>query len=362
MKRTTTERLIHVVFWISYGWISYLTHARIRYFTQLFFPGSEGLPSVEFITENGYIPIILVDLVLKIAMVYGSLALLSNFKMSHRKIFKLVLSLGALFSVTLLIILLFEAWFSTHFIENIYFKASNRLKVFGSVFHIGIFSLTLGYHFSKKAYTAELNREILQKENIDSELRFLKSQINPHFLFNTLNNIYSLARKYEDEVLNNSITRLSNLMRYMVNDSSSGSVSLEQELEYLNYYIELQKLRIPNDLSDCVSYEVSGDFSDYKIEPLLLIPFVENAFKYGIGNTSNPFRIDIRINFSDSILKMDVVNQKLPRKNHFLAKNTGTGIINATKRLSLLYPEKHVLVISDKKDVYKVELKIDLSQ
>jgi hypothetical protein len=157
--------------------------------------------------------------------------------------------------------------------------------IFGRGMWVPLFPLLTGIaigisiRMAKEWARTEKERRELQGEKLLSELAFLKSQVNPHFLFNTLNNICSLARKKSDDT-EPAIIKLSQIMRYMITDSTLEKVGLEEEVDYLNNFIELQKIRLADRVE--ISFVIEGGLSAIQIEPLLLIPFVENAFKHGI--------------------------------------------------------------------------------
>lgn len=203
-------------------------------------------------------------------------------------------------------------------------------------------------------------QETVVKEKIAAELSFLKSQINPHFLFNTLNNIYSLAERNSNQT-GQSILLLSNLMRYILYDTAEGKILLSDEVKHLEEYIALQRIRIAE--VNTVSVEFINDVSSGKvlIEPLILIPFVENAFKHGLSYAQPSF-IRIEIATRNNFLIFKVFNSKRSLAKSQLGKENekGVGIANATRRLEILYPELHELKIEDEKDYYAISLTIIL--
>jgi Histidine kinase len=194
----------------------------------------------------------------------------------------------------------------------------------------------------------------LQKEKIDAELSSLKSQINPHFLFNTLNSIYALAVK-GDEKTADAVINLAGLMRYMIKEAHGDKISLQKELDYLTNYVELQKARLRE--TAAVSLNIKGQAGTLEIAPLILITFVENAFKYGI-NPDMESRISIDIDIHDGILDLSVFNTKVAISS--LDLSTGIGLANTRGRLEKLYFMEHGLEITDEKDYYKIFLFIHL--
>lgn len=193
----------------------------------------------------------------------------------------------------------------------------------------------------------------LTNQNAVSEMGLLKSQVNPHFLFNTLNNIYSLVyQKSEDAP--SAVMRLSELMRYMVYDTNTDNVALEKEINYLKSFIELQLLRLRN--KDFAEFNIEGNIYGKTIAPMLLIPFVENAFKHGNKKAANP-GIVINLTIEDKSIRFDVTNYY---QNGAVNKDEigGIGIENVKRRLELIHPNSHVLNISQTENQYKTHLEI----
>ena len=194
-----------------------------------------------------------------------------------------------------------------------------------------------------------------EKEKLDAELSYLKAQINPHFLFNTLNSIYSLAIIKSDDVAS-SIVKLSNMMRYVLSESSNEFVILEKEIEYIRNYIELQQIRFGNFIQfDCI---ISGDQKNKTIAPLILIPFIENAYKHG-GNAEENSAIKIKIEITESQLILLVKNNKVVVQRSEELKS-GLGVENTKNRLQYIYPTKHSLIINDTEKEYSVSLTLNL--
>ena len=216
------------------------------------------------------------------------------------------------------------------------------------------FALSTSVRITMEWFKNERQKKEMEAEKLSSELAFLKSQVNPHFLFNILNNICSLARKKSDET-ENAIIKLSQIMRYMLQDSKDEKVSLEKELEYLQSYIELQRLRLPESVK--IDFATEGRPELFSIEPLLLIPFVENAFKHGVSYQESS-EIAIRLVCRGQALLFSVVNHIAKHRSDTMEQGSGIGLKNVMRRLELLYPGKHLLKISDDDNQYKVELEI----
>lgn len=200
------------------------------------------------------------------------------------------------------------------------------------------------------------NFKKIELERNKTALAYLKSQINPHFLFNTFNSIYGLAVKENADKTAGGMLKLSGILRYVLTDTHNDFVSLDKEMAYINNYIELQKLRITANTN--FRYMVSGETENKKIAPMLMIPFIENAFKYGI-NPGVESDILISIDIGEDALQMKVRNRKIAERKS--AEKMGIGIENTKTRLELLYPQKHKLQIIDTEMEYTVFLKINLS-
>lgn len=193
----------------------------------------------------------------------------------------------------------------------------------------------------------------LESEKKDMELQFLKSQLNPHFLFNSLNNIYSLAYQKSDKTAD-AILKLSEIMRYMIYESNDSWADLSREVEYLNSYVELQRLRFKDGAA--VEVNIQGEIDGQKIVPLILISFVENAFKHGVANDhQDPIKINIIAN--QKILHFSVTNKKNKTNKDAMG---GVGLNNVERRLQLLYPDRYKLNIVNSATHYTTELMLDL--
>ncbi|MFZ7115818.1 MAG: sensor histidine kinase [Bacteroidota bacterium] len=192
-----------------------------------------------------------------------------------------------------------------------------------------------------------------EKEKLNAELSYLKAQINPHFLFNTLNSIYSLAIEKSDYTPI-AVVKLSGMMRYVLTESSAQFVSLEKEINYIRDFVDLQKLRVGNTAD--VQFEISGDFIGSRIAPLILIAFIENAFKYGV-NPDQKSEIVIQLSVSGKKLHLIVKNNKVIFNSDW---SNQVGLDNTINRLDLIYPSKYTLHFRDKDNEYQVELLLEL--
>lgn len=228
-----------------------------------------------------------------------------------------------------------------------YFTTLNFLLVFG---------LSTALRLTSDRVRFERERKERENENLKSELSLLRSQVSPHFMFNVLNNLASLARKKSDQ-LESVIIQLSHLMRYMLYESGEKKVTVNKEVEYLKSYIDLQKLRFGNDIT--INFDTDVTNGDLPIEPMLLIPFVENAFKHGLGLIVDPL-IMIKLSLDDHTMSFTVKNKFNKSFGETKDPSRGIGIQNVSRRLDLLYKDLHDLKIYEANAWFIVELKLVL--
>ncbi len=246
------------------------------------------------------------------------------------------------------------------YVEPIYFPGWHSSGYFtitelmNTILDVNIAAIIpLGISFFKFFYNAQQKTLVLEKEKLEAELNQLRNQVHPHFLFNTLNNLYSLIIKKSDSA-ETAVLTLSGLMRYMLYEANVPKVPLSKEIEYLKNYVGLEKLRFEDHVD--ISFSAETDAA-YTISPFLLIPFVENAFKHGITSNKESW-IVISIITKNKTLKMQVENAKLPhKKTNF---EGGIGFANVKKRLELLYPDNYSLHTQDNELSYEVILKLNL--
>ena len=209
----------------------------------------------------------------------------------------------------------------------------------------------------KDWYLNQNENKILERENANAELQLLKAQIHPHFLFNTLNNIYFfiLSEPGKAEYL---VAKLENLLYYMINECNVAAVPLEKEINMINNYFELEKIRYGDRLD--VELNITGDYDDKMIAPLLMIPFIENSFKHGTSKMLKDPWIKLFIQADEEMLHFTLANNKpaetLPDKKH------GIGLSNVKKRLAILHPEKYYLTIEPTENTFTINLQIPLAQ
>ncbi len=207
----------------------------------------------------------------------------------------------------------------------------------------------------KKWYLDQQKNKKLTEEKMAAELNFLKSQVHPHFLFNTLNNLYALTLIKSDKTPD-IVLKLSDLLDYMIYKSNDLFVPLSKELEILKSYIELEKMRYNERLD--FKFDIKGESGTYEIAPLILLPFVENSFKHGASKDRAKPSIHISLDIEPAFLFLKVINSVPAEKKNDMPENEGIGLKNVQRRLELIYPGKHELNIEQQDDVFVVECKI----
>ena len=222
-------------------------------------------------------------------------------------------------------------------------------------------AITMSLKLVKHWYEKEKLTKELEILNTETELKYLKSQINPHFLFNSLNSIYALALQKSD-LAPELILKLSDILRYVLYEGSDKRVSLDKEIKYLKSYAELEKVRHGDRVN--LSLVIDGDIETQEIIPMLLIPFVENSFKHGFGRDMANGYVKIHVQVNQNELNLELSNSK-PSAGTELKNDEnyqgGIGLQNVNRRLRLMYPDKHTIEVIETDIDYKVNLKIDLA-
>jgi len=221
--------------------------------------------------------------------------------------------------------------------------------------------LTTGLKLLKIWYRDKQTTKQLEKEKLEAELKFLKGQIHPHFLFNTLNNLYALTLK-KDEHAPEIVLKLSDLMNYMLYDTNTPYIDIEKEINYIKNYIALEKIRYGNRVD--ISFNIAGQIAGNKIAPMLILPFVENGFKHGVSGEIENAWITIDLLIQDNVMTLKVENSKsieyVKRTQREYA--SGIGLANVRRRLDLLYKDQYELKIFDEEpSSYLVVLKLTLA-
>jgi sensor histidine kinase YesM len=216
----------------------------------------------------------------------------------------------------------------------------------------------IAYSFIKDFYRKQREQAELLQQKTEAELTSLKAQVNPHFLFNSLNNIYGTAIVEAAPQTANSLQQLSGIMRYVLEKSAIGKVSVADEIKFLNDYTQMHELRLPKQDNIRIDTQIEWDEQPADIVPLLLSSVVENAFKYGISLDKRCF-VSIDFDVTNGRLRFGIQNSIV--SNNDLEKGTGMGLDNLRQRLALAYPNRHSLVVSEDNGVFEVKLEIDLA-
>jgi len=230
-----------------------------------------------------------------------------------------------------------------------------------AIIFLAVLGIAVAYFFIKEWIRNDLIRSRAEAQQFSTEIKFLRSQVNPHFLFNTLNNLFSMAQKKGDDEVADGISKLSGMMRYMIYESNTESVPLQKEIEYLEDCIALNKLRFAdNEVSVQFDYPPKAVTAGINLAPILFIPFLENAFKHGvlIGHHSN---IIMSISVNKKRLIFTCVNSMYGAVKQMPYEQNGIGLENIRRRLQLVYTGRHVLKAGPENGKYCVNLQIDIA-
>ncbi len=307
----------------------------------------------------------LVEFPIHIALVYLNLQyLMPKFIPNRLKTYVLVLLLSVLVFSLIRIVLTYN--FVT---TDIWREASHQDSLFGinyivavMIGEIYVVGLTAAIKLGIDRVKFKSRASALEKINLETELALLKSQIQPHFFFNTLNNLYSLTLDKSDKAPE-TVLKLAALMRYVVYESKNKKVSLTREVKHIQNYIDLEKLRYGNDLE--VNFNITGSLENHTITPILLLPFVENTFKHGVSNRLDKKPIAIAISIENNTLTLATKNYINPDQEEHMPLNGinhhGVGLQNTKRRLNLLFGNSYTLDIATTNELYTNTLKIPLS-
>jgi len=256
----------------------------------------------------------------------------------------------------LMLLLVTYTFIYPEYAGNFSFFKFNYLYTFFNIFAMA--AILASVKLFEYWYVNQMKNQVLQKQKLESELKFLKSQIHPHFLFNTLNNLYALTLDKSEEAPE-VVVKLSDLLSYMLYECNAPRVPLEKELDLLQDYMALEKIRYRNELK--VDFDVQGRTSGKLIAPLLLIPFVENGFKHGLSKQiKNPW-INITMEVEDYLLHFKVENSKPDNDSIDETGYTeGIGLRNVRQRLDLIYGDDYTLEVNNSKEVFSISLMVRL--
>lgn len=323
----------HIIFWI------------VWYFFYTFTYSFEGLEKIQFFHNFCLLPI-------RIAGTYVLIYwIIPKFLFTKKYLAFLILAImhAILFGFLISLVLYLIAG---------YRDAASLFLLRPVVLNYQIPATAAAIYLFKRMYLLQQHSLNLEKEKLEAELKFLKSQIHPHFLFNTLNNLYALTLKKSDKAPE-MVIQLSNLLEYTLYSGKESEVGLNEELKQIRGYIDLEKLRFGDRLN--ITTEIDGNVDGLNIAPLLLLPFVENSFKHGAStDLRSPF-IDIKVNVKDNLLNFSISNSRGTEVQKNESYKEGIGLKNVKRRLELLYPRKHTLEITQNNDVFNVNLTLELS-
>ena len=272
-------------------------------------------------------------------------------------------------SIALVVMMYIKVFLTQQFLLPVWPEAGTQAQILSANHVIAIITgelyvlgITTSIALTQNWINNQKRTRELEKQNMMTELNLLKSQIQPHFLFNTLNNIYSLTLDKSDEA-SDAVMKLSELMSYMLYQKET-RVSLDDELYYMQSYLDLEKLRFGKRLE--LSFDIEGDAEQVRVPQLLFLPFIENTFKHGVKNKLNKINIDLHLKISEDFITFEVENPNidqtpLPFNLPVQTKKTktgGFGLANARRRLGLLYDDRYALTINDGEEKFKVTLKI----
>jgi len=306
---------------------------------------------VEYFLKN-FLYVVVFHITIVVAVYYNLKVLIIGFLNRSRFAAYLLYAGGLVLMTALLNYALFN-FFIDKLFPNLYYIS--YFRIWELILIIAAYLIFTGILFLIWQYALML---IEKRDAAHNELSALKAQINPHFLFNNLNTVYSMASK-NDERTAEVVLKLSDFLRYVLYDTSSATIPLEKEVEIIQTYVGLQKERVNPELTQVI-LTTEGNFEGVNISPLLLLPLAENCFKHGTGKDQGI--IQIFIGFDGKQLLFRTENKVALREKANGEANGGIGIRNVEKRLHLIYPERHSLKYSEKDDVFRLEMKIDLKQ
>ena len=289
---------------------------------------------------------IMTTLVLAIPFYFGYVLTPYLFRRQKRKLFIMIaIAFGTLFPIAMSI--MDDGFRPSAILQSVFlFAFLNVFLILGASFR-SIF----GWIEQKRLH------EQLAQQNLRSELSLLKTQLNPHFLFNTLHNIDTLIYENQDKA-SKSLVKLSDIMRYMLKDVHSDFVNMEQEIQHLENYLALEKLRLKNE--NFLNYHLTGDYKDLKIAPMIMIPFIENAFKHSV-DSSNENGIKIFITLEKNKLHF-ICENLFDKDDTDKDKGHGIGLETVRKRLEYIYKNKYKLSVNSENSVFKVHLEVELNE
>lgn len=337
--------LNHLSFWLVY----------LTFFTVIGERGGEA-PGAALLSELLLLP-------MKVAVVYLTLYALMPPTLRERRlgaffVGMLLLLAGAAIAQRAIIYYILYPWQFPGMPYGEFWNLNNMVRYGLTI--LGVVLLAIAIKISHHWLKDQQVTKALEKEKLEAELKFLRAQIHPHFLFNTLNNLYALTLKKSDQAPA-MVLRLSGLMNYMLYETSAGEVSLSKEIESLHHYISLEQIRYGQNLD--LTFDITGDIQTTRIAPLILLPFVENSFKHGVSGELAEKWITVNLNVNHQFLTFKVANSCSRDEQPAEADYTGgIGLKNVRRRLELLYPGRYTLDIQRAEGTFLVVLQITLER
>ena len=338
------RRARHLLYWIGYAM-----------FFGLFWGSAQGQYGVMIISEFVLLP---TKMVAVYALLYGLIP-----RLLLRRRYLLFAFLAA---ITVVAMATVQRWVAFHYLSpwkafDVGLAVFNVQEIMHQVINIDTaLVVPIGMNLARVWFRQQLNAGDLERGRLEMELRFLKHQLQPHFLFNTLNTLYGLILSKSDQATKVVLT-LSELMRYALYESSADRVPLQKEIDHIQNFISLEQRRFSNRLS--VAFSVKGDTENLSIAPMIVLHFVENSLKHSLAGLRDDEKavIDFGINIEDNELQMHLRNSKPGASGTNGAdKSQGIGWENVQRQLDLIYPGRHSVHIDDKRDTYQVKLSIEL--
>lgn len=346
----------------SFGWINKLLTNRIAYHVVFWvFVFVFNAAYISFIGEDRDVSLYNLGLRIPFILIgcYINLYwLMPRFYYAGNLLLYGFMVLAIIFSVNALNLFLLEAFVEspicpTTFEADATFNSSNYL--YKSFYLFSIIGLTSGIKLSKNHFVERQKADAIEKEKLQTELSFLKSQIQPHFFFNTLNNLYALTMKKSD-LAPEMLLKLSDLMSYGLYEADASSVPIEKEIEHIRNYMELESLRLGSRFN--VEFILKGEIENKRIPPLLFLPFIENCFKHAaLRETGQSIKIELTV--TNQTIELHTNNPFISTKKSFERKG-GLGLKNAHRRLQLLYGSEYVVESFESDGQYKVMVRIPL--
>ena len=346
MKRLS----LHILFWTAY-WLQDLL---LQYTWMI--PYLNKTPHVQqlWLAVQTATAVLIPKMAVVYYFLYRATPKLGN---ENRHLIWLVLQMAGVFAAGILMFRLLAIYYIRPFLyddhtDNSLFEIRSILV---SILQIGfVTGIAVTLKFARLRLSEKERDKLLLKEKLETELKFLRNQTNPHFLMNTLNNIYALARKKSDDAPE-AILKLSELLQFILYQSTNRFITLAEEVKIIEHYLELEQLRYTHRLR--IRFDKKMDSGAYLISPLLLLPFVENAFKHGISETRFDSFVDIRLQLKKGILDFKIENSK--ENTSLLPGNKNIGLTNVKRQLELTYKE-YALDVLDEEKVFRVHLCINL--